>query len=100
MASLSVTRRERWMETVSNIDMTHNSKMAWKTINKHNSDKKPQTIAAAVTPNQVAHQLIMNGKPLRKERGYLKEMKDRMSTSFRSLTTYSSLSLGRNRRMA
>ena len=67
------------METVSNVDMTHNCKMAWKTINKLNTDRKPETTSAAVTPNQVAHQLIVNGKPLHEKRWYLKKMKDKMS---------------------
>ena len=79
MASLSVAQKERWMETASNVDLTHNSKMSWNTLNKLNTDKKPETTAAAVTPNQVAHQLLIYGKPPHEERGYLKKMKDKMS---------------------
>ena len=78
LASLSAARKERWMETVADLDMTHNSKNAWKTIKTLNSDKKTDTTAAAVTPNQVAHQLLINGKPLHRERGYLKQMKEKM----------------------
>ncbi len=55
--------------------MTHNSKRAWVTINKLNSDKAPQPRVAAVTPNQVADQLLLNGKPINKERGHKKKMK-------------------------
>ena len=58
--------------------MTHNSKKAWATIRKFDPAKKPQPRIDAVTPNQVAHQLLMNGKPNNRERGYLKKMKDDM----------------------
>ncbi|KAK3892430.1 hypothetical protein Pcinc_003663 [Petrolisthes cinctipes] len=45
------------------------------TIKKLNSEKAPQSIIAAVTPNQVAHQLLLNGKPRNKERGQKKKMR-------------------------
>ena len=32
----------------------------------------------AVTPNQVAHQVLLNGKPFNREHGYLKKMKEDM----------------------
>ena len=55
--------------------MTHNSKRAWSTLKKINTERNRQTRVAAVTPNQVANQLLRNGKPLHKERGRLKAMK-------------------------
>ena len=58
--------------------MTHNSKVAWKTVNKLNAVNQPPPRMAGVTPNQVAHQLLLNGKPLHKERGCLKQMKTEM----------------------
>ena len=79
MTSLNEARRDRWRETVSSIDMTHNSKMAWKTLNKLNAVNQPQKRMAGVTSNQVANQLLLNGKPLNNERGYLKKMKDEMN---------------------
>ncbi|KAK3885135.1 hypothetical protein Pcinc_010617 [Petrolisthes cinctipes] len=75
LTSISNVQKERWQEVITNIDMTHNSKKAWMTIKKLNSEKAPQSRIAAVTPNQVAHQLLLNGKPLIKERGHKKKMK-------------------------
>ena len=57
--------------------MTHNSKKAWTTIKKLNSEKKPQRVAA-VTLNEVANQLILNGKPTYKERMQQKKLKHEM----------------------
>ena len=79
IASVSNDRKQRWEETVTTIDMTKNSKKAWSTIRKLNGDNNTQARLAAVTPNAVAHQLLMNGKPLNRERGYLKEMKEEMA---------------------
>ena len=48
--------------------MTHNSKKAWATIKRLDSEKHTQTRVAAVTPNKVANQLLQNGKPLDMEK--------------------------------
>ena len=77
-ASIAKEKSERWRELISNTDLTHNSKKAWTTIKKLNSEKKPQSRIAAVTPNEVANQLIQNGKPASKERGHLKRLKSEM----------------------
>lgn len=55
--------------------MTHNSKQAWKTIRKLNTEKNTNISVAAVTPDKVAHQPLLNGKPKNKERGHKKNMK-------------------------
>ena len=76
-ASMDADRNERWKELICNTDMTQNSKKAWATISKLNTDKKTNPRVAAVTPNQVANQLILNGKPLHTERGRKKGNKKR-----------------------
>ena len=63
--------------------MTHNSKKAWATIKRLNSEKNTQTRVAAVNPNQVANQLIQNGKPLNKEKGQVKRLKLQMEHAMR-----------------
>ena len=70
---MSKDKQERWQELITGIDMTHNSKKAWNTMQKLNSDKNNTTRIAAVTPNEVAHQLLLNGKPEMRERGYKKK---------------------------
>ena len=67
-------RSERWKELVTSTDMTHNSKKAWATIKKLNSEKHTITRVAAVSPNQVANQLLQNGKPPNKEKGHKKRL--------------------------
>ncbi|GFS25435.1 RNA-directed DNA polymerase from mobile element jockey-like [Elysia marginata] len=63
--------------------MTHNSKKAWATIKRLNSEKNAQTRVAAVTPNQVANQLLQNGKPANKEKGHKKRLKGEMEQAMR-----------------
>ena len=83
-ASIANEKSERWRELISNTDMTHNSKKAWTTIKKLNTEKKPQKVAA-VTPNEVANQLILNGKPPYKERGQQKKLKCEMDLALQAM---------------
>ena len=43
-------------------NMTHNSRKAWKTINKLSNDPTSSNPPCLVTANQVAHQLLVNGR--------------------------------------
>ena len=73
-SSLAAERTKRWKEMIESTDMTHNSKQAWTTIKKLNTEKKAPSRVAAVTPNEVANQLLLNGKPLHKQTGQSKTM--------------------------
>ena len=66
MIALSESRQKKWIETLEKMDMTHSSKIAWNLIKKISGDPKQNQEPAGVTANQVAHQLLLNGKPAQK----------------------------------
>jgi retron-type reverse transcriptase len=63
MREIAANRREKWCESVTNTDMTHNSKKAWSNLRKLTGEPPPPTNPGQVSANQVATQLLLNGKP-------------------------------------
>ena len=55
-------KKERWEEMITSIDLTHNSRKAWKTIKSISNDPTTSTYPCLVNANQVAHQLLVNGR--------------------------------------
>ena len=55
-------KRKIWEEVITSTNMTHNSLKAWKTINKLANDPTSSNPPCLVTANQVAHQLLVNGR--------------------------------------
>ena len=63
-AAISADRRKSWQDLIESVDMTHNSKKAWSTLKRINKDPKRASTLHTTQPtaNQVAHQLLLNGK--------------------------------------
>ena len=59
---ISEAQHSKWKEMIESTDVTYSSRKAWKTINKLTKVyTKPQQ-QCKVTADQVAHQLLLNGK--------------------------------------
>ena len=55
-------KRKRWEEVITSTNMTHNSGTAWKMIRKPSNDPTTSNPPCLVSANQVAHQLLVNGR--------------------------------------
>ena len=53
-------KRKIWEEVITSANVIHNSRKAWKTINKLSNDPTSSNPPCLVTANQVAHQLLVN----------------------------------------
>ena len=60
---LHAEKNRKWHETIENIDMPKNSKKAWRFMKKLNGDPTAQVSYINVNANQVASELLRNGKP-------------------------------------
>ena len=63
MTAIAENRKAKWCDLVENLDMKQNSRRAWKVLKNLSGDAtKPKNNFTEVTPNQVASQLLLNGK--------------------------------------
>ena len=61
-SKLNTERQTRWNDTLTNIDFSRSSRVAWKTFKQLTSDPSLGKRQYQVTANQVAQQLLVNGK--------------------------------------
>ena len=59
---ISEAQRSKWKVKIESTDFTHSSRKAWKTINKLTKDYTEPRQQCKVTADQVAYQLLQNGK--------------------------------------
>ena len=62
MESISQECRKTWDALIESTDMSKNSKKAWATIRKLHGDPKAPPVQPKVTTNQIANQVLLNGK--------------------------------------
>jgi len=63
IADILESKRKKWCKVLGETDMKLSSRKAWKLIkNLSNDPNSSQSQLSDVTANQVAHQLLMNGK--------------------------------------
>ncbi|KAL1460605.1 hypothetical protein WDU94_012577 [Cyamophila willieti] len=63
LISLTEAKKNRWCDLMESLDMKGNSRRAYKLLkNLSNDPTQPEQIHTNVTPDQVAHQLLKNGK--------------------------------------
>ena len=60
--SMIEEKKRRWEEVITSTNMTHNSRQAWKTIRMLSNDPTSSSPPCLVNANQVAHQLLVNGR--------------------------------------
>uniref|UniRef100_A0A803SZ68 Reverse transcriptase domain-containing protein n=1 Tax=Anolis carolinensis TaxID=28377 RepID=A0A803SZ68_ANOCA len=60
--ALANAKKDHWIELLENLDMSKSSRKAWQLLRHLDSDPLVNPGHANVTPNQIAHQLIQNGK--------------------------------------
>lgn len=63
LQQISISRSEKWCDLVQSLDMKQNSRRAWKLLKILKQDKTiPTNQRGNITANQIAHQLLINGK--------------------------------------
>lgn len=70
---LSNEKRKKWCDLLAELDMKRSSKKVWDLIKRLNNDPTQKSSIPTVTPNQIAHNLLMNGKPRRINRECLNQ---------------------------
>ena len=62
IATMKEEKSNKWEEVITSTDLTQNSRKAWQTLKKLSNDPTPTHPPCPVNANQVAHQLLVNGR--------------------------------------
>jgi hypothetical protein len=62
MKRIAEERKKEWMTLIKDLDMVKNSNKAWKLLKSMNNEKQQPKEHINITPDQIAHKLLMNGK--------------------------------------
>lgn len=63
LQQISISRAEKWCDLIESLDMKQNSRRAWKLLKTLKQDKTlPIDQRGTISANQIAHQLLVNGK--------------------------------------
>lgn len=68
IAKIAEQMRNDWNDTIEGLNLTQNSSKAQRLLKKLNGQNKYQLAHTNVSTNEIAHQLIMNGKTKRAEK--------------------------------
>lgn len=63
ITSISGAKRENWTKLMEELDMSISSHKAWRLLKRLNNDPTKSSAHANVTADQIAAQLVKNGKP-------------------------------------
>ncbi|UYV77627.1 hypothetical protein LAZ67_15001771 [Cordylochernes scorpioides] len=81
---LNSSRKEKWMQTVSDLDLTHSSRKGWDLLRKLGNAKATNSFITNITPNQIARHLQTISKvkiPKRKKKAMKARIKEEFSKS-------------------
>lgn len=65
MEDIANERKKEWQKTMEGMDMKQNSSKAWRLIRKLNCEKRSKYQYTNITADEVAHQILINGKAKR-----------------------------------
>ncbi|KAG5897199.1 hypothetical protein JTB14_022552 [Gonioctena quinquepunctata] len=74
--SIDTARREKWTETVENLDLQKSSRQAWSLLRKLGSSNPPDRPINLVTPNQVASHIVSTSRAPQNHTHNIKVKKD------------------------
>jgi len=76
LEAIGSERRTNWINLLENIDMKHSSQKTWGLMKKLNNDPKQRNSQSIITPDQIPHQLLLNGKGQRETNHKRTQKKD------------------------